>query len=76
MFVSDSPVQTANPATAVTQAQIEQSPEPKLVVNELLFFVSNKFDCLARDVIRPTIADFYREPNRLSCSVWTVTRQV
>jgi len=56
--VNDPPL--AKPATE------QSSPEPKVVVNELLFFVNNKFDCLARDVIHSTIADFFREDEILA----------
>ena len=35
--------------------------ERKVVINELLFFVNNAYDCQARSVIHKTIVDFYRE---------------
>jgi len=57
-----------SPVTVSTlQSDTDQlTTEPKIVVNELLFFVNNKFDCLARDIIRSTIADFFREDEILA----------
>jgi len=51
------------------QPVIEQSTctsELKLVVNEVLFFVHNKFDCMPKADIRSTVADFYREDEILA----------
>jgi len=56
------------PAAAV-QPDMEQSTctsELKLVVNEVLFFVHNKSDCMPKADIRSTIADFFREDEILS----------
>jgi len=67
---SDKPSVPANKSAAavpIMQSSTDQSTtEPKIVVNELLFFVNNKFDCLARDIIRSTIADFFREDKMLA----------
>ena len=59
----------ATKSAAAVQPDMEQSTcasEPKLVVNEILFFVHNKFDCMPKADIRSTIADFFREDEILS----------
>ena len=49
-------------ATPIMQSGTDQSTaEPKIVVNKLLFFLNNKFDCLARDTVHSTIADVFHE---------------
>jgi len=57
-------------AAQPVQPDIEQSActsEHKLVVNEVLFFVHNKFDCMPKADIWSTIADFFsRRPNTVS----------
>jgi len=64
---SDKATVPANKTAAVTATPIMQSgtdqstAEFKIVVNELLFFVNNKFDCLARDIICSIVADFFRD---------------
>ena len=61
------PANKSAAATPIIQSNTAQlTAEPKIVVNELLFFVNNKFDCLARDIIRSTIADFFREDEILA----------
>jgi len=64
--VSATAPSSTKPAAAAQHVQpvIEQSTctlELELVVNEVLFFVHNKFDCMPKADMRSTIADFYRE---------------
>ena len=62
------PAHKSAAATPIIQSNntAQSTAESKIVVNELLFFVNNKFDCLARDIIRSTIADFFREDEILA----------
>jgi len=51
-----------------TLAQCNPGVERKMVINELLFFLNNVYDCHPRSIIHmhSTIADFYRENEILS----------
>ena len=51
-------------STAVAPPEFSNRGEVRygsMVVNEILFFVHNKFDCMPKADIRSTIADFFRE---------------
>ena len=54
---SSTPVQGDNYSISAEKSV----PERKLVINEVLFFVHNAYDCQARSVIHKTIVDFYQE---------------
>jgi len=49
---------SANDKSPVTLSENNKS---KLVVNELLYFVTNKYDNHPKSVIHNTIVEFYRE---------------
>jgi len=52
---------SSSTVTAIDETSADSCEHSKLIVNELLFFVFNKYDNNCKTAIQSTILDFYRE---------------